>query len=357
MNFFGITSNTKAPPTEQELAAEIEAKKGVVDKALTENLLNIGELLSQYSKNDTQSIVERIRNMEEFRGKIPDAILNKASNVHKNILDTIDSTLTDAAKKQKMETNANVEAYIKQYVGKELDDKMKSYLENPFIKNDPKVAESMTSVTNSIKSIRGKYKYFEYKYIQMNMFLILYTKHMHSVVSKFIDETVAFYEAKEKYHLVLIRNVVKAVQEQLGDQSNAIESFDTTSLAQSVQELARSLMESITKQKDLASKMKQDSLAEMLKFLMEREKDFATQLIAGVDNYKLQNKSATTATQYQSIEERNKAERNKESLDLTNPPTTLARRASASFGGGQVPPLRGGFIRANSMLPQDFFKL
>jgi hypothetical protein len=320
--------------SDKEVIDNIETKKGIVDKSLSENLTNISDLLVQYGKNDTQAIVNKIKSMEEFRGKIPDSVLAKASSVHKSILDTIDSSLSDTDKNRLLETDSGIADHIKMYVDKEMDAKMSSYLDNPFIKNDPIIQKSMSEVTSSIKTIRGKYKYFEYKYIQMNMFLILFTKHVHTTVSKFIDESAAFYEAREKYHLVLIHNVVKIFQDQLGDETKKLTDLDTAQFSTAIKELTTSVMDSIGKQKQLSEKLKQESLADILTFLMQREEDFATDIIKATDDFK---KGRPVAPAQQQQQQPNRL--------ITTPgptPTTT---------------LRGGFIRDNSLLPQDFFKL
>lgn len=272
--------------TDDQMMQNIEGKKVMIDKALTDNLVGLNDILTQFGKNDTQGIIDRISKMDEFKGKIPSSVIDKVGTVHKALLDTLDSSLSDADKKQKLETNSAVSNYIQMFVNKDLDSKMKDYLNNPFIKNDPIVQKNMVDVTNSIKTIRGKYKYFEYKYLQMNVFLILFTNHVHNTVKKFIDETAAFYEAREKYHLVLIHNVIKTFQEQLGDETKKLTDLDTGVFTNTIKELTQSMMSSITQQKQLSEKMKQDSLQEILKFLMEREAVFAQQIIKGVDEYK-----------------------------------------------------------------------
>jgi len=282
-------STSKPETTDGDVVKEIENKKVFIDKALIENITGLNDILTQFSKNDTQGIVDKIKSMEEFKDKIPESVLSKVGDVHRTLLDTIDSSLTESDKKKQLETDAAVASYIQKFVDKDLDVKMKDYLQNPFIQNDPVVAQSMNDVTNSIKTIRGKYKYFEYKYVQMNIFLILFTKHVHNIMKKFIDETSTFYAAREKYHLVLIHNVVKTFQQQLGDETKKLTDINTEDFTKSITELTKNVMESITTQKQLGEKMKNDSLAEILKYLMERETEFAQEVIKGVDTYKTNN--------------------------------------------------------------------
>lgn len=285
----GASQSVPKEATDAEIIADIESRSAMVDKAMTENLSNLSGLLSDFNKNDTESIVKNIKSLEGFKGKLPDSLLDRASKMHRSILDSIDGTLTEDEKKQEVSSNSAVQGFIQRFVDKDLDAKMADYLANPFIQGDPVVQKSMKDVTNSIKSIRGKYKFFEYKYVQMNLFLIVFTKNIHNTVKKFIDETSAFYEAREKYHLVLIHNVVKIFQEQLGDETKKLTDLDTSQFTNAINELASNVMDSIKQQKQVSEKMKADSLAEMLKYLMQRETEFAEEIISGVEAYKSDN--------------------------------------------------------------------
>jgi hypothetical protein len=287
----------------EQIMEDIENKKVMIDKALSNNITELGTLLGQFQKNDTMARVDKIKSMDEFKGKVPDTVLAKVSEAHKNVLDSLDNTLLSPEdRNNQLSTDNALSNYIQKSVNKDLDEKMKTYLANPFIEGDPVVKKSMSEVTNSIKTIRGKYKFFEYKYLQLNVFMILFVKHIHNTVKKFIDETVTFYEAREKYHLVLIHNVVKTFQQQLGDETQAMVDLDTETFGKALRVLTESVMDSMNKQKTLADKMKQNSLQEILKFLMNREADFAKDIIAGVEGYKSANPQSPSEIEGRRVE-------------------------------------------------------
>lgn len=275
-----------ASPTPQEVTDAIEKQKFMVDKAVTENMANLSTLLNQFNKNDTTAIVEKIKSMDEFKGKVPDAMLNKIGSLHKNILESIDTSFSNADKKKQISTDKGVSEYINKLLDKEMDGKMNEYLENPFIKKEPEIYKGMQDIAGSIKNIRGRYKYFEYKYIQTNIFFILFIKHVYETVRQFIDETNALNKAKDAYHLILIQNVVKTLQLQLSDQTKKISDVDTNSISGAIAELTHNVMDSINKQKQDSEKVKQKSLKDILGFLMERETDFADELVKFVEDYK-----------------------------------------------------------------------
>lgn len=356
-------ANTSQPTDEENMKA-FEDKTAFVDKALTNNIEGLNTILTQFSKNDTQGIINKIKSMPEFKGQIPDKILNRVSDVHKSILDTLDSSLSAEDRQKQLEGDGNIAKVIQAYVDKELDDKMSEYLENPFIKNDPIVKKSMFSVTNSIKTVRGKYKYFEYKYVQMNVFLILFTKHVHTTIKKFIDESSAFYAAREKYHLVLIHNVIKIFEEQLGAETKNLSDLDTQQFSSAIKELTQSVMDSITQQKQLGEKMKEDSLADILKFLMEKETDFASEIIKSVDSYKDSNPQKPSLQPSQSPSPTSPTFGPSVKPDFIpaqafqgNKPGYKYTTDSQGLGYYDNSGQKGGFIRDGSKLPQNFFDL
>ena len=119
----------------------------------------------------------------------------------------------------------------------------------------------------------------------MNLFLITFVKHISDNMNKFINETVAFTEAREKYHLVLIHNVIKVFQEQLSTEAANMVNFDNTNLSQLLTELTQGIMKTIDNQKELAESMRKQSLQDIIKYLMEKQSEFAEDIIGTVGEY------------------------------------------------------------------------
>jgi hypothetical protein len=289
-----------AAPTSEEHAAanelhqEIENKRVVIDQNMVKSLAELGGLMKQYNKND---VPQMLHDIESSGIKLPKTIVDRLRVTHQSILDNIDSVYTYEEKGKKLEINSAVADYIQKDVDKDLDKQLTEYMDNPFIKDDPMVQRGVKDVADSIKSIRGKYKFFEYKYLQMNVFLIGFITHVGETLVRFVNETSAFYEAKEKYHLMLIRNLVKTFHDQLEvDASDTGGKIDATTIGDSLKELTQSVIDSIAKQKEFTEKSKQQSLQDILKFLMERESEFADELVGIVDRYKTEKSKG----QYQS---------------------------------------------------------
>jgi hypothetical protein len=279
-----------AAPTSEEKAAasqlhqEIEDKRIIIDQNMVKSLAELGGLMKQYNKND---VPQMLHDIESSGIRLPKTIVDRLRVTHQSILDNIDSVYTYEEKGKKLEINSAVADYIQKDVDKDLDQQLKEYMDNPFIKDDPMVQRGVKDVADSIKSIRGKYKFFEYKYLQMNVFLIGFITHVGETLVRFVNETSAFYEAKEKYHLMLIRNLVKTFQDQLEiDANDSGGKIDATTIGDNLKELTQSVIDSIAKQKEFTEKSKQQSLQDILKFLMERESEFADELVNIVDKYK-----------------------------------------------------------------------
>lgn len=383
--------DTEERAAASELQKEIEDKKVIIDTNMIKSLSELGGLMKQYNKND---VPQMLQDIESSGIKLPRNIVDRLRVTHQSILDNIDSAYTYEEKGKKLEVNSALAEYIQKDVDKDLEKQIESYLNNPFIKEDPMVQRGVKDVADSIKSIRGKYKFFEYKYLQMNVFLIGFITHVGDTLVRFVNETSAFYEAKEKYHLMLIRNLVKTFQDQLEvDANDKTGKIDATTIGDSLKELTQSVIDGIAKQKEFTEKSKQQSLQDILKFLMERETEFADELVDIVDKYKTNKTKSTTPTtgpirstvqsQYeQSKRQQLLLERERETerqRRLAQSPNRYSSRYSPraeddddsyryrrrSMYGGFVrdasffPPTEysGGAIRDSSFLPQKFFDL
>jgi hypothetical protein len=354
----------------QQIAKEIEDKKVVIDKNLVSSLTRLSDLMKEFNRNDVPHMLEDVQS----KGiKVPNNIVDKLKNSHELILNSIDNAYTAEEKGKKIESNTAVSEYIQKHVDKDLDEQIKAYMDNPFIKEDPMVQRGVVDVANSIKSIRGKYKFFEYKYLQMNIFLIAFVNHVNDTLIKFVNETGAFYEAREKYHLMLIRNLVKTFQEQLDiEAKDAYGRTDAANIGDSLKELTSSVIESITKQKEFTENQKQQSLQDILKFLMERETEFATEMVGIVDKYKSEKKSVATRSSYSSPPARPSVERRPSYRSVVEE-DVLSRRLSDSYRYRSPSPesyrykprsrdgrfrsyyATGGFVRDGSFFPQEFY--
>lgn len=368
----GMPSTPGMPPITQQqtqMTKEIEDKKIIIDQNMVKSLSELGNLMKQYNKND---VPQMLQDMQSQGIKLPKNIIDRLRKTHQSVLDNIDNAYSYDEKTKKIEDDSAVSGYIQKDVDKDLDLQLRNYMENPFIKDDPMVQRGVKDVAESIKSIRGKYKFFEYKYLQMNVFLMAFINHVSDTLVRFVSETSAFYEAKEKYHLMLIRNLVKTFQDQLEiDSTDKTGKLDAASINVTLKELTQSVIDGIEKQKEFTEKSKQQSLQDILKFLMEREGEFADELVGIVEKYKSKKTSAgipirsTVESQYSNWKKPYDNERELESIRLRRLEREREERAPRIGSKGFYNPnnqyryrsafQRGGFVRDTSFLPPKSF--
>ena len=350
---------------EQEITKEIEEKKAVLDKNMVTSLAQLGELMKQYNRND---IPHLLQNMREKGIKMPSSIVERLTASHSTLLNNIDNVYSEQDKNNKVATDQALAEYLQKDVDEDLENQLKQYMQNPFLSNDPMIMQGVQEVASSIKSIRGKYKFFEYKYLQMNVFLITFINYVNETLTRFVSETSAFYEAKEKYHLLLIKNLVKTFQDQLDIEAKAANgSAEAVNIGDTLKELTQSVIDSIAKQKEFTEKSKQQSLQDILKFLMERESDFAKELVGIVDKYKVEKKreSAQQFIEDNSLRKTASMGNNERPGDRVlmtqSPPQDTISRPVYPIRSRVIPSafaqkrfntrFQGGFIRDNSFVP------
>ncbi len=334
--------------TDEQFQTEINQRQLMVDKNIIENLDSLTKLLNEFNDNDTQNILEKIEKDDSLNKSVPVNIRETVKNTHARILKEINGD------KEQLKSNANLQQFINKTISGDVQDKLNGFLENPFIKDDPVVSTSLKGITDSINQIRSKYKFFEYKYLQTNIFFIIFVKYISETITKFITETTAFHEARQKYNLVLIHNIVKTIQESVGAQIEGpdgkkieFDEKDINQVSDTIKELSKNVMDSISKQKEMMEQQKAHSLKDIIEFMMKTESEFAKEMVQAVDQYK----GKTTTSQGSQTPVLNQA-------PVQDTPAIPNQRGAPQNPLVPRPPTQfGGFIKDNSLLPQDFYEL
>lgn len=235
----------------------------------------LAKLLESMRKNDTFALVENLGRLNDVSGRVPDEIISRITGAHANIVDGFNNSTIEKG-------NSSISNLIQNSVNRDIDDKMKGFLDDPAVKQHPEMAASMEDITNNIKLLRGKYKFFEYKYLQMNIFLILFVINIQESLQTCIDANVSLCEQRDIQLLKLVQDVVHNLQVHMGEPSMKVE--ENATLADSIKQLSNSIMDNIKNHKQIGEKVKHDTMQEMMQFVMKKEIDFATDIVNVVEN-------------------------------------------------------------------------
>jgi hypothetical protein len=179
------------------------------------------------------------------------------------------------------------------------------------ISESKQMQEGVESIMGNVKSLKVKYKYFEYKYIELNIFLILFVQHVYATMHTFVNNIIEFNKQRDDAREKIIQDTMKLMAGILGEGEQGLNVVDTNTLRE-----LTTKVQTVMKQKDEAMKQRLD---EMVKVSTDNIQGFLAAL--------------TDATKGDMKEQLNKQ------------------------GGSKQKQQQGGFVRDHSRFPQAFYDL
>jgi hypothetical protein len=216
--------------------------------------------------------------------------------------------------------------HLGEYYNKELDRKVGAILEEPHIKGNEAMKTNITTVADSIKTLRVKYKFFEYKYVQLNIFMILLIQHVFTTMDTFIENVLLYNKKRDIMREEMVKNTFAAIKElmQSADMNMNLEEFNKMdgllqNLSNSVVDKEKRLEKQISELREISN----SSLVDFINSLSESTKLEAERILA-------QQKTAATAG--------------------------TSGTSGSEFTGGSKR-MKGGFPRDGIHFPQKFYEL
>jgi hypothetical protein len=99
----------------------------------------------------------------------------------------------------------------------------------PFLKNNTQVQKNVTDIVGSVVNLKSRYSYFEYKYIQLNIFMLALFTNYNAIITGALDDVLNLVTAHDKAMSGKLDEVFKLILALL--QSNQISTQDLDSIA------------------------------------------------------------------------------------------------------------------------------
>lgn len=337
----------------------------LVPSEVFDRLKNLQEILSGFTENDPKFISKYIAQynkdapsgLQLDMGKIQPQ-LSRIDDLHTRLIRQI--TGNQNITSSELSTNQNYQDQLKTElkdtpklintrlpeVTKSLITKEIEALENDnLIKKDPVVQGTVRSILDSIIGLKSRYSFFEYKYVQMNVLVMVIIQNLYNIMITSIKNIIDLHTQQSKQRDQDLNNILKLILGLLNSSQLSItpEDFDKINL------LVNNVKEQSIKDAEELQKIAKDS----------------------IQNANTQTQNALTAVQNQST-------------SSTSSPTTAQTPASQTPGsvsqiiyaaqtppqGGKGPEMttmyaglldkkqKGGFVRGNSSFPvQEFYNL
>jgi hypothetical protein len=367
------------------------APNNIVDK-----IKGLGDVIKHFNENDTTSIEGFIDN---FNKQVSDKekidlgpeVKSLMLSFHNQVLEVIDSQLganstpeeKQAVLKAKLKDNKQLNEMLKMYYDKKLMDFETKVFSDETVRDNPEVMSTVSNIMNNVKSLKVKYKFFEYKYIQMNVFLIVFIQYVYNSMSKFIVDVIAYNQTRDAIRQEMTKKIFEATQKILGASDLQMKPEDADSINRLIFNLQQKVQKDQTEIQELSGKLKNNSLSDLLNFVLTSDETLASHIMEGVEKYKQTSKptnaqQTSKPTNAQQTSKPTNAQGNKGQQQYqqkaqyiqgqyqgvkptpqpqTNYPKQIVEQNIPKTNSSENTSQQGGFVRGSSMFPQAFFEL
>lgn len=208
------SSTSTAGKTDGKLSEELRqtmTKKGAmfVQSELSEKLKDMSKIIESFNSNDPTEIKRYIETLSRTLASntgsqqfslSPD-VMTALDSIHQVLIRSLDQQRLSPEDQKKALRDMSFDT-IYATLTKQSADEIKTKKDEIYSSlrletNDP-LKTNIEPIFDTITKLKVKYKFFEYKYIELNMFMIMYIQTSYDVLQDFIKNTIAFNQLKEE---------------------------------------------------------------------------------------------------------------------------------------------------------------
>jgi uncharacterized protein (UPF0305 family) len=323
----------------------------VLDKGVKEQITKLGDYVSLFNSNDVTPLLQIVKDykidLKNASGNTYDLknIENIVSKFHGNLLEQISKEFPTLSKEEQDKKLSNVlkNKGLSKYLTTNQDNEIVSWkdkiLQNSLVKKDTEMSNSVNSIFDGLTGLKSKYKYFEYRYIQLNLFLIIFIQHTYTIMDNFINTVLAYTITRDRAREESVKELIDLLLKIMKSAELNINQKDFEAIDQLMSVIQNQIKDKEVKLDKAINEARTGALDEMLKVIVNNSEMFKTETFDNI--------SASSST------------------------STSSRATSISGGfvrGSSIFPevntsssipttIKGGFVRGSSVFPQAFYDL
>lgn len=268
----------------------------VLDKGVKQQIDKLSEYVAFFNKNDVESLLEVVdsyanslrtttgqayplQNVKKFVAKFHEELLEKITKDHANM--TADERKTQIAEKLR---DGKLPDYLKTTYDENMSQLKTEILTSPIVVKDKQMAQSIDKIFTDITGIKSKYKYFEYRYIQLNLFLIVFIQHVFTSMDKFINSVLAYTVTRDRSRQDSLRKLIDLLLQIMHQAELNIDQKDFEAIDKLMSVVEMEVREKQKQLNDAVDKARVEALDEMLKIVVANHDVFADQTAQGMNN-------------------------------------------------------------------------
>lgn len=360
------------------------APSNVVDK-----IKGLGDVIGFFNDNDTSALEGFI---DDYNQKVASKdkidlgpeMKNLLLSFHNQLLSVIDTQLvgaTPAEKQQilksKLKDNKQLNEMLNMYYSDKLRNIETKVMSDETVMGNKELGDTVRMILGNVKSLKVKYKFFEYKYIQLNIFMIVFIQYVYNSMTKFIVDVIAYNQVRDAFRQEMTQKIFDATKEIMSASDIQIKPQDADAVNKMISKLQDKVRRDQEEIQEMSAKLKNSSMADLLNFVLKSDENLASHIVEGVEKYKQnqpfpypnapQNKPwvPNPNKPWQQNKNKNPAqdkywdptyenEFDEEYYNTMNTMNTPSISSRDMYGGKK---LKGGFIRDMSLLPQAFHNI
>jgi hypothetical protein len=263
-------------PEEQKNDISMEI---VLDKGVKQQIDKLSEYISLFNSNDVKPLLQVVKdykiNLETSTGKTFDLnnIDTVLSKFHKELLNKISRDYPELNEQEKASKVSETlkDKGLSEYLRTIYDDKLgvlkEQILKNPVVSKDTQVASSIQNIFTDITGLKSKYKYFEYRYIQLNLFLIVFIEHTYSTMENFINTVLSYTVTRDKMRQDSLKELINLLLRIMREAELDIDQKDFETIDQLMSVIKKQIKNKQVKLGEAVEKAKVGALDEMMKLI------------------------------------------------------------------------------------------
>jgi hypothetical protein len=349
------------------------APNNIVDK-----IKGLGDVIGFFNDNDTSALegfVDDYNKKVASKDKIDlgPEIKNLLLSFHNQLLTVIDGQVvgaTPAEKQQILKSKLKDNKQLNEMLSLYYNDKLRSIetrvLNDETVRGNKELGDTVKTILGNVKSLKVKYKFFEYKYIQLNIFMIVFIQYVYNSMTKFIVDVIAYNQVRDAFRQEMTQKIFDATKQIMSTSDIQIKPQDADAVNKLIQGLQDKVKRDQEEIQEMSAKLKNNSMADLLNFVLKSDENLASHIVEGVEKYKQNQPFPSNQNPNKPWSQNpNKQWQNKQgqtpnpSQDKYWQPRTYTDPNDEQYNmyGGNNDKMKGGFIRDMSLLPQAFHAL
>lgn len=332
----------------------------VLDQGVKQQIDKLSEYVSLFNSNDVKSLLQVIddykMNLETTTGQKYQMtnVKNFVSKFHQELLEKIgkdEPQLSEDGKQESLKNRLKNTNQLPDYLRNIYDDSMsglkQEVMKSPIVVKDQQMKSSLEKIFTDITGLKSKYKYFEYRYIQLNLFLIVFIQHTFNTMDKFINSVLAYTVARDRSRQDSINDLINLLLQIMRQAELNIDQKDFETIDQLMSVVEKEIKQKQVKLNHAVEKARVDALDEMLKIVVANHDMFADQTTQGMVTPKANDEFLSNFTA-------------RPSANVAAPQSVSMNPFDIQSGvqtGSAKPTMYGGFVRDHSRFPQSFYEL